>query len=208
MSDTKKTIRGKYQRIARLYDFLDLPFEFRRYSALRRELLEGAEGRLLDAGVGTGRNIAYYPPAVRATGIDLSAAMLARAAKRSARLGIPVELLEMDALETTFPDRHFDCIVSSFMFCVLDETLQLPALRELGRICRPGGRIRILEYSLSQSPFNRAVTQLWAPWVRWAYGAAFDRNTEQYLEAAGLTLVEKRFVFHDMIKLIIATSRA
>ncbi len=208
MSDGKKRIRDKYERIARLYDLLDLPFEFRRYSALRGELLAGTKGRLLDAGVGTGRNIAYYPPAVRATGIDLSAAMLARAVKRSARLGIPVELLEMDALETTFPDRHFDCIVSSFMFCVLDETLQLPALRELRRICRPGGHVRILEYSLSQSPFTRAVMQLWAPWVRWAYGAAFDRDTEQYLAAAGWTLVETRFVFHDVIKLIVATPRA
>ena len=46
--------------------------------------------------------------AAQATGIDLSAAMLARASKRSARLNIPVELLEMDALTTTFPDRHFD----------------------------------------------------------------------------------------------------
>ncbi|MEE8395082.1 MAG: class I SAM-dependent methyltransferase [bacterium] len=205
MADNAKTVRGKYQRLARFYDFLDVPFEKRRYSALRRQLLSGATGRLLDAGVGTGRNIAYYPPAVQPTGIDLSAAMLARAAQRSASLGTPVELLEMDALHTTFPDGHFDCIVSSFMFCVLDDTHQLPALKELGRICRPGGQIRILEYAISEVPLKRAVMRLWAPWVRWAYGATFDRNTEQYLPAAGLTLLEKRFVFGDIIKLIVAT---
>lgn len=205
MADSTKTIRGKYQRLARFYDFFDVPFEKSRYSALRRQLLSGATGRLLDAGVGTGRNIAYYPPAVQPTGIDLSAAMLARAAQRSASLGTPVELLEMDALHTTFPDGHFDCIVSSFMFCVLDDTQQLPALKELGRICRPGGQIRILEYAISEVPLKRAVMRLWAPWVRWAYGATFDRNTEQYLPAAGLTLLEKRFVFGDIIKLIVAT---
>lgn len=203
MHDNTESIRGKYQRIAFLYDLLDLPFELRRYSALRTELLSGVEGRLLDAGVGTGRNIAYYPATVQATGIDLSAAMLARATKRSAQHNIPVELLEMDALQTTFPDHHFDCIISSFMFCVLDQFQQLPALRELRRICKPGGQIRVLEYSLSRSPYKRAAMQLWAPWVRWVYGASFNRNTEQYVGEAGLTLVEKRFVFHDIIKLII-----
>ncbi|MEE8394770.1 MAG: class I SAM-dependent methyltransferase, partial [bacterium] len=140
MAKKKTTVRGKYQRLARFYDFLDLPFERRRYSALRRQLLSGATGRLLDAGVGTGRNIAFYPPAVQPTGIDLSAAMLARAAQRCASLGTTVVLLEMDSLHTTFPDGHFECIVSSFMFCVLDDTQQLPALKELGRICRPGGQ--------------------------------------------------------------------
>ena len=45
--------------------------------------------------------------------------------------------------------------------------------------------------------------QLWAPWVRWTYGASFDRNTEQYAEQAGLELVETRFVYKDTIKLIV-----
>ncbi len=46
--------------------------------------------------------------------------------------------------------------------------------------------------------------RLWVAWVRWAYGAAFDRNTEQYMEEAGLEVVEKRYVYRDIIKLIIA----
>ncbi len=46
--------------------------------------------------------------------------------------------------------------------------------------------------------------RLWVAWVRWAYGAAFDRNTEQYMEEAGLEVVEKRYVYRDIMKLIIA----
>lgn len=198
---------GKYQRIARFYDLLDLPFEARRYKELRGHLFEGLRGRVLDAGVGTGRNIPYYPPGAMVTGIDLSTAMLARAMERRERLGASVELLEMDALNTTFPDRQFDAITSSFLFCVLDDTQQLPALREMHRICKPGGSIRILEYALSKRPFKRFMMRLWAPWVRWVYGAAFDRDTEQYLSQANLELVEKRFLFHDIIKLIVARPR-
>ena len=197
----------KYQRIARFYDLLDFPFETRRYKGLRAHLFEGVRGRVLDAGVGTGRNIPFYPPGARVTGIDLSPAMLARATKRRERLGATVDLLEMDALNTTFPDRHFDAITSSFLFCVLDDTQQLPALREMHRICKPGGSIRVLEYALSKRPFKRFMMRLWAPWVRWAYGAAFDRDTEQYLSQANLELVEKRFLFHDIIKLIVARPR-
>ena len=209
------TTRKKYQRIAALYDLLDLPFETRRYRPIRGRLFEGVRGRVLDAGVGTGRNIAHYPPGTHVTGIDLSGAMLARAGNRLARHqtqhgGQPqalVELLEMDVMHTTFPDNHFDAITASFLCCVLDGTQQLPALIEMGRICKPGGTIRIMEYAYSEHLFKRAIMRLWAPWVRWAYGATFDRNTEQYVEAAGLTLLEQRNVFQDIIKLLVVTPR-
>ena len=193
-----------YDRIAPWYDLLDLPFELGRYRRLRPHLFAGLSGRLLDAGVGTGRNMPYYPPGARVVGIDANPAMLTRAARRRARLGIATDLLAMDATRTGFPDRCFDGVVASFLFCVLDETQQLPALRELARICRPGASIRLLEYAYSRDPVRRAIMRLWAPWVRWAYGAAFDRDTERYLPAAGLELVERRFLYRDMIKLIVA----
>ena len=171
-------------------------------------MFQGIGGRLLDAGVGTGRNLPFYPLDAEVFGIDLSGAMLERAAKRRERLGLKVDLLEMDILATSFPNHHFDAIATSFLFCVLDETQQLPALREMRRICRPGGTIRILEYALSEEPVKRFMMRIWEPWVGWAYGAAFDRNTEQYVHDAGLEIVEQRFVFHDIIKLIVATPRA
>jgi len=197
-----------YDRIAPWYDLLDLPFEAGRYRHVRPHLFAGLSGRVLDAGVGTGRNMPYYPAGARVTGIDASPAMLARAARRRARLGTATDLLAMDATRTGFPDRCFDAAVASFLFCVLDETQQLPALRELARICRPGASIRLLEYAYSRDPVRRAIMRLWAPWVRWAYGAAFDRDTERYLPAAGLELVERRFLYRDIIKLIVARPTA
>jgi demethylmenaquinone methyltransferase/2-methoxy-6-polyprenyl-1,4-benzoquinol methylase len=75
-----------YDRIARLYDILDLPFEYFRYKPLRQVMFEGLGGTLLDAGVGTGRNFPHYPPDAKVTGIDLSPAMLGRARSRKKRL--------------------------------------------------------------------------------------------------------------------------
>jgi len=196
--------RQRYDRLAPFYDLLDLPFEYRRYRALRPQLFEGVSGTILDAGVGTGRNFPFYPEGSHVTGIDFSPAMIVRANNRRAKLGKNIELLEMNVLATTFPDRHFDAVVSTFLFCVLDEDQQLPALREFSRICKSTGTVRFLEYAYSEDSLRRFVMRLWAPWVRWIYGAAFDRETERYIPEAGLELIEKRFVYRDTIKLIVA----
>ncbi len=193
-----------YNHIARLYDILDLPFEYGRYKPLRRVLFSGLGGTLLDAGVGTGRNFPFYPAQSRVTGIDISPAMLKRAMRRRDKLGIEVDLREMNVMNMDFADDSFDGVISTFLFCVLESRHQQPALEELCRVCRPDGAIHILEYAISENPFRHFIMKLWAPWVRFAYGAEFDRHTEQYLEAAGLELVEKKFLYKDIIKLLSA----
>ena len=194
--------QGTYDRIARWYDFFDLPFEHFRYKPLRRVLFDGLGGALLDAGVGNGRNFPFYPDGSEVTGIDLSPAMLERARRRKAKLGTAVRLRQMNVMNMDFADDSFDVVVSTFLFCVLEPAQQQPALEELRRVCRPGGTIRILEYAISENPLRRFIMKLWAPWVRFAYGAEFDRHTEQYLQAAGLDLVEKKFLYRDIIKLL------
>ncbi len=191
-----------YNKIARLYDILDLPFEYGRYRPIRQMLFAELNGTLLDAGVGTGRNFPYYPKGSNATGIDLSSAMLNRARLRRDRLALTVNLLEMNVLELSFADNSFDGIVATFLFCVLDAKDQQSAHEQLCRVCKPDGTIHILEYAYSKIPLRRFVMKLWAPWVRYAYGAEFDRNTEQYLDAAGLELVETKFLYKDIIKLL------
>lgn len=202
---TARDTRATYRRVARFYDILDFPFEHGRYRALRPLLFEGASGAVLDAGVGTGRNMAFYPPGGRAVGIDLSWPMLRRAAGRRAPAN--TALAAMDVCALGFADHSFDHIASSFLFCVLEADRQLPALRELARVCKPAGEIRVLEYALSDDPFRRFVMRLWAPWVRFAYGASFDRDTEQYVAAAGLELIERRFLYRDVIKMLVMRPR-
>jgi ubiquinone/menaquinone biosynthesis C-methylase UbiE len=198
----------RYQRIAPLYDLLDSPFETRRYRPLRPLLFDGLCGRILDAGVGTGRNFPYYPAGSTVLGIDLSPAMLRRAERRLPEAGVPVELRQMDVTALDLPDASIDAAVATFLFCVLPDELQVPALRELGRVVKPGGQIRLLEYVRPTGRMRRLLTRLWEPWVAWAYGAGFDRRTEAYVPEAGLELVEARFVFEDLIKLIAARAPA
>src|SRR3974377_1876887 len=94
----------RYERIAWVYDLLDLPFEYARYRKIRPLLFHGLSGRVLDAGVGTGRNFPFYPPGSEVVGIDLSPAMLARAERRLPMARAKVQLLKMDAPPLGSPD--------------------------------------------------------------------------------------------------------
>lgn len=194
--------RAVYDRIARLYDLLDLPFEHGRYRPLRKNLFAGVHGRMLDAGCGTGRNFAYYPPGCDVVGIDLSPPMLARAEKRRAKTGLAVPLLEMDVCRLTFGDGTFDFVVASFLFCVLPNDRQLAALSEIRRVLKPGGEVRMLEYTWSNDPRRRFVQKLWEPWVNRVYGAGFDRETHRFAREAGFRDVTETFLYADIIKMI------
>jgi len=196
----------RYQRIAWAYDLLDLPFEFARYRKIRPLLFRGLSGRILEAGIGTGRNIPFYPPGCEVVGIDLSPAMLARARRRLGETTAKVELREMDVTRLRFPDRSFDAAVATFLFCTLPDELQVAGMRELGRVVKPGGLIRCLEYTRPSGGLRRAITRLWEPWVYWAYGAGFDRETEKHVPEAGLQLLESRFVADELIQLLGATA--
>jgi demethylmenaquinone methyltransferase/2-methoxy-6-polyprenyl-1,4-benzoquinol methylase len=192
----------RYQRIAWLYDLLDLPFEHVRYRKIRPMIFAGLSGRILDAGVGTGRNFPFYPAGSEVVGIDLSPAMLARAERRLRSAAAKVELRQMDVTRLEFPDRSFDAAVATFLFCTLPDQLQVAGMRELGRVVKTGGIIRCLEYTRPSRGLRRLLTRVWEPWVAWAYGAGFDRQTETHVPEAGLQLFESRFVSDELIKLL------
>jgi len=197
----------RYQRIAWAYDLLDLPFEYGRYRKIRPQIFRGLSGRILDAGVGTGRNFPFYPLGSEVVGIDLSPGMLARAERRRPLATASVVLHQMDVTRLDFPDRSFDAAVATFLFCTLPDDLQVAGMRELGRVVKPGGLIRCLEYTRPSGGLRRAMTHLWEPWINWAYGAGFDRQTEKRAPEAGLQLFESRFVHDELIKLLGATAK-
>ena len=93
---------------------------------------------------------------------------------------------------------------ATFLFCVLPDELQVPALRELGRVVKAGRAVRLLEYVRPHQTVRRVLARLWEPWIAWAYGASFDRRTEERVPEASLELVDARFVVDDLVRLISA----
>jgi ubiquinone/menaquinone biosynthesis C-methylase UbiE len=190
-----------YERIAPFYDLLDLPFEHARYRSLRPLLFAGLSGRILDAGVGTGRNIAHYPPGAEVIGIDLSAGMLDRAERRRSKSAAAVRLMQMDLTKLQFADDAFDAAVASFVFCTMPAAVRRAALRELSRVVKPGGTIRLLEYGPAKSAFRRRLARMWQPWTEWAFGATLNQDVEPELSDASWIVTQSRYVT-GTIKLI------
>ena len=193
-----------YQRIAPCYDLIDLPFELGRYRSIRPLLFQGLNGRILDAGVGTGRNIPFYPPDCEVVGVDQSPAMLKRAAHRRTKLAASARLVEMNLAELAFSDGYFDAAVASFVFCTMPAEGRLAALRELRRVVKPSGRVRLLEYAPALTAFRRVLTRMWQPWVDWAFAARLDHDVELELSQASWTVTSSRYVATS-IKLVEAS---
>ena len=137
--DNKATTRTKsrYNRIAPVYDLMEAiveRFAFRRW---REKLWSQVDGnRILEVGVGTGKNIPHYPRGIQVTAVDLSDKMLERARRRAQELDSEVDLRPMDAQKLAFPDAAFDAAVATFVFCSVPDPVL--GLRELGRVVRPG----------------------------------------------------------------------
>jgi ubiquinone/menaquinone biosynthesis C-methylase UbiE len=198
-----QSLEAKYNVTGWFYDILDYPWE-RQYRKWRPELLGDLSGRVLEAGVGTGRNLAHYPPDLDVIGIDLSARMLAKATKRARHASCRVTLAQDDATAlSTIEDGSMDWVVSTFMCCVMPNKLQPMAVAQFARVLKPGGRFRLLEMVYSESPELRKRQERFAPFVERVYGARFDRETQRYIEEnPDLDITSTRFLKADTYLLL------
>lgn len=178
--------RARYARIAPIYDATEL-FAERRYRPWRRELWSLARGpRILEIGVGTGKNMPFYPAGAEVTAVDLTPAMLERARRRAARLGLDVELRTGDVQALDLPDHRFDTAVATFVFCSVPDPVL--GLRELARVVKTGGRILLLEHVRPDRPFLGALMDLLNPLTVRLVGVNVNRRTVENVERSGLLL--------------------
>jgi len=140
-----------YENIAWAYDLIFGPsLHPGRVQAIQRMGIASGD-RVLEVGVGTGINAGLYPRDCSVTGIDLSAPMLEKARERIARKGIRnVRLLEMDAADLKFADDSFDIVYAPYLISVVPDPVTV--VREMHRVCRPGGRIIVLNHFRSANP--------------------------------------------------------
>lgn len=201
MKSDSSAIKKRYDRIAPYFDGLEAVMEGLVFKNWRKKLWSKVSGyHILEVGVGTGKNYDYYPANTRITAIDFSQKMLKQAAHNKVRKNISVELNWMDVESLCFADNSFDTVIGSFVFCSVP--LPLKGLKELYRVCKPGGQVLLLEHVLSSKPVLAKLMNFINPVIVALVGANINRNTVKNVKACGFASVRVDERSGDIIKLI------
>lgn len=186
----ERSIKSVYRRWAPFYDrtFGVVAAEGRKHAV---EVINRSSGRVLEVGVGTGLSLPTYRRHLEIVGIDLSPDMLEKARERVARDGLRhvTGLHEMDAGNLSFPDATFDTVVAMYVMTVVPEPEKV--MRELSRVCRPGGQVLIVNHFSSEEGMRGWVERRMAPFAdKIGWRPVFD--VERVLVCDDLKLVEKK----------------
>jgi ubiquinone/menaquinone biosynthesis C-methylase UbiE len=183
--------KTRYNRIAPYYDVMEIISE-RTFGRWRRRLLARAKGKVLEVGVGTGKNFPYYPAGVDVTGLDIADKMLPHARLRADKLGFPAHLMEGDVQSLPFPEDSFNTAVATFV-------------KELGSVVKPGGEILLLEHVRIDRPIMGFIMDIMNPFFLHLIGPNINRRTVENVGKAGLRIEKiEHLGFMQMVKMIIA----
>lgn len=186
MFDEKtKIVQKRYDRFSKFYDLLEGSMERNKFSKWRKELLGNLKGKILEIGVGTGKNLSYYNKEAKVIGMDLSPKMLEKAKIKLNELNNKnITLLEMDAQNLNFKDNSFDYVVCTFVLCSVPDPVKV--LREMKRVCKKNGKILMIEHMLSNHMIIAFFEHLHNPITRTLFGFNVNRKTIDNIKKAGL----------------------
>ncbi len=171
------------ENIPWLYDAMLSFYEWLGLGRWRQVLVEGARGRTLDIGCGTGRNLPLYRPGVRVIALDPDRDALNRARQRSPE----VPLVRGTAEQLPFRDGAFDTVVSGLVFCSVRDPAR--GLAEVKRVLRADGRLRMLEHVRAQGQLAARFQDIVQPFWTWLAGGCHpNRDTERAVEESGFSI--------------------
>ncbi len=176
----------KYDIFSEFYDLMESYLEKKSFSKWRKMVWGqiSSNSKVLEIGVGTGKNIPYYPDDIEIVGIDFSQGMLNKAILRAAKYPDKrIKLMRMDATNMGFPQNSFDFVISTFVFCTVPNPIA--GLREVKRVLKPEGKAIFLEHMRSDKWFNNIVLYAMNPLSKALVGTSIIRKTkENILEMA------------------------
>jgi ubiquinone/menaquinone biosynthesis C-methylase UbiE len=193
-----------FDRIAAPYDRGMAPLEKLWLRQMRARLVPRARGRVLEIGVGTGANFAFYAPSACVTAVDESADMLAVAAWRATTMNRCAHFTRMDVEHLGFSTGHFDTVLASLVLCSVVD--QRRALGELRRVLRkPGGQLLLLEHMRPRlRPLAWLADLANGPWIAFNGRCHLNRETQQEVVRAGFQVDQVEGMAGGLLRLIVA----
>jgi len=166
---------------------LDLAMRNKQLRPFRERVIGAAEGRVLEIGVGSGRNLPFYrSPAKEILALEPSPNLVAMA-RRAAASGVPVHFLEASAETIPLDDGTIDSVVTTWTLCSIPQAAL--ALGEMRRVLRPGGKLLFAEHGLAPSASVRWWQDRLTPaWRRISGGCHLNRPIRSMIEDAGFRI--------------------
>lgn len=153
----------------------------------RKSLLPEASGRVLEIGMGTGRNMPYYKPSQLKCLCGIDPGLHPKAERRAKTAGISIKQIPLSAERIPAEDHSFDCVVSTFTLCTIPDAAT--ALNELHRVLAPGGRLLFLEHGAAPEKNVRGWQNRITPhWKKLAGSCHLNREVPKLIEAAGFKI--------------------
>lgn len=204
ISSITERIRKRYDRLSPYYDLLESFLEKVAFSKWRKRAFDYLEGEnILEVGVGTGKNLDFYPPEKKLTAIDFSPGMLSRARRKVEGNSMNIDLIEMDVQKLKFENQSFETVLATFVFCSVPDPIK--GLKEIKRVCKKEGKIILLEHV---RPSGRLLGKLFDtlnPFIVRLMGVNINRETVANIEKAGLRIEEERNLFSSIVKMVVAS---
>jgi phosphatidylethanolamine/phosphatidyl-N-methylethanolamine N-methyltransferase len=154
-----------YYELSNVYDLIFARFFFPRIASVIRSLRIPQNAKVLELGVGTGMSLSAYPSHCQVLGVDLAPDMLEHAQERIDRDDWRhIQVMEMNAMDLALPDSSFDYVMAFHVVSVVPDAERLMA--EAQRVCRPGGRIVVINHFRSENRLLAAVDRYLEPLTR------------------------------------------
>ncbi|MGH8457413.1 MAG: class I SAM-dependent methyltransferase, partial [Stenotrophobium sp.] len=172
-----------------LPQLLDFMCGIRAVQRQRAKIVPLARGRVLEIGVGTGRNLPFYDKSRlgQLSALDPAAQMSPKARRRMRAAGLEVEWLVLSAEEIPMPDASFDTVVCTYTLCTIPDPVK--ALREMCRVLKPDGRLLYCEHGAApDAAVRRWQDRLNPVWKPMAGGCNLNRDIPALLEAGGFRI--------------------
>ncbi len=198
--DINEKIKKRYNRIASVYDIFEQPMELMLFKKWRTEVLSSLKGKCLEVGVGTGKNIPFYSDDIDMTAIDFSEKMLEKAKDKAYAMKRNINFFHMDVQNMDFKDNTFDCVFTTCVFCSVPDPLK--GLMEIKRVCKPDGKIIMIEHVRSEKKVIGLIMDIFNPITVNLYGANINRKTVENVRNAGFTQVKVTNLAGEIVKKI------
>ena len=194
------SIITKYNRISYIYDIMESFVEYLMFGKWRQMILSDLNGCVLDVGVGTGKNLKYYPDNCKVVGMDVSSKMLEHAKKRAENMD-NISLFVMDGEHLAFENHSFDYVITTFVLCSIPDPVA--ALKEMKRVCKPDGMVINMEHMKSKHAILSMIEDIFNPLTFGAMGVNINRKTVENIKKAGLNKIsEQNLAINDVFRLI------